>query len=323
MTRPRAFIPVGWLGIFLLQSLAAAPFVVVETPARLEIHDGDTTVFGWQRGPIEEPVGGEKFAASAFVHPLTTPSGFGLTNIQPSDHLHHFGVWWPWKHLRVDGKKFNCWELQNLQGRQTAVDAEVLHKSDDEVTILATSRHEIRRDDEYLPVLDEKTTLTFRRVGETTYQLDIDIQQKPASGQAVVVSAYRYSGFSWRGPASWTGETSTMRTSGGHDRTNANHQPARWVTVDGPTPAGHGTMLLMSAAPADGGTPELLRVWGPKQHHGEPFVNFNPVVKQSPQLTEPIVARRLYRLILADEAISPAQADKHWAAWEASLEKTR
>lgn len=297
-------------------SLAAAGFEVVASDARIEIRDGDKTVFGWQKGPIEEPKGGEKFAASAFVHPLTTPSGFGLTNIQPSDHLHHFGIWWPWKHVQVDGKKYNCWELQAGEGRQMAASAKVIRKSDDEVAILAENRHEIRDGDTYRPVLREETTLVFQRLDPRTYRLDIDIQQQPVDGIEVIVSAYRYSGFSWRGPASWTGETSRMRTSGGHDRTNANHQPARWVTVDGGTPGGHATMLILSAAPMHDGAAELLRVWGPKQHHGEPFVNFNPVVKTSPPLSDPAVAHRKYRLILADREITPEDADKLWKAWE-------
>ncbi len=296
-----------------------AAFEVVESDARLEIRDRDKTVFGWQRGPIEEPKGGEKFAASAFIHPLTTPSRFGLTNIQPSDHLHHFGVWWPWKHLEIGGKKYNCWELQAGEGRQMAAAAEIMRKSSDEVVVRTLNHHEIRDGENYRPVLREETALTFTRLEDDAYQLDIGITQTPAEGVDVLVSAYRYSGFSWRGPAVWTGQNSRMLSSGGHDRTNANHQPASWVMVGGPTPSGKATMLVLSAAPMGGGEAERLRVWGPDQHHGEPFVNFNPVVGKSLPLTEPAVAHRKYRLLMADREITPGEADKLWKAWETEL----
>jgi hypothetical protein len=311
------FLPLA--AVLAAGPLSAAGFEVVETDARIEIRDGDRVAFGWQRAPIAEPKGGEKFAASAFVHPLATPSGFGLTNIQPSDHLHHFGVWWPWKYLEVGGKKYNCWELQAGEGRHAATGAEVVRKSAAEVVIRATNRHEIKDGDAYRPVLDEEAILNFRRLDEATYQLDIAITQTPVDGVEVLVSAYRYSGFSWRGPAAWNGENSRMQTSGGHNRTNANHQPANWTMVGGPTPAGKGTMLILSAAPMDGGEAELLRVWGPDQHHGEPFVNFNPVVKKSPPLSEPAVAHRKYRLIMTDREIAPAEADKLWEAWKTEL----
>ena len=74
------------------------------------------------------------------------------------------------------------------------------------------------------------------------------------------VTKYRYSGFSWRGTAAWNKDNSTMRTSAGHHRDNANHQEALWVSVDGKTPGGMATMLMMSAAAKNGGAAERLRV---------------------------------------------------------------
>ncbi len=296
-------------------SVAAAGFEVVESDVRIEIRDGDQVVFGWQRAPLDEPDGGEKFAASAFVHPLTTPAGFSLTCIQPSDHRHHFGVWWPWKHLEIDGRTFNCWELQEGQGRQVATAAEVGGKEDDRVTLSLENRHEVRVGDAYRPVILETTTMVFSRLDEQAYQLDIGIIQRPVG--EVVVPAYRYSGFSWRGPEAWNHRNSRMRTSGGHSRGNANHQLARWVSVDGEAPQGRASLLLMSAAGFGGGDPERLRVWGPGDHAGAPFVNMNPVVNASLPLDHPAVARRHYRLVMADRTITSGEAERRWKRWQA------
>ena len=115
-----------------------AGFEVKESDSRIEIVEDGKTVFGWQIKPPKEPLGGiEKFPISAYVHPLAPPSGFVLTDVQPHDHLHHLGVWWPWKQVTVDGKKHITWELQNGEGRHVAKSAEVNSKTDDAVAITA------------------------------------------------------------------------------------------------------------------------------------------------------------------------------------------
>ena len=82
------------LGITVLP-LAAADEVAGEQDGRLTVRRGDTLVMAWQSKPLEKPTGGAKFAGSAFLHELRTPSGFAWTAVQPADHLHHFGLWWP------------------------------------------------------------------------------------------------------------------------------------------------------------------------------------------------------------------------------------
>lgn len=296
-----------------------AEFTVADRDGRIEIRDGGKLVFGWQHGPLRNPKGGEIFAGSAFVHPLCTPSGFELTQIQPGDHLHHFGVWWPWKLLTVDGKPYITWEMQQKQGRTVGVSAKVTSQSADQVSIEARNRAEIKpAGADYLPVMEERALLRFARLGEDAYALDITIENRPAKGIEVEVTKYRYSGFSWRGTAAWNKDNSTMCTSGGHDRDNANHEEANWVTVDGVTPAGNATMLLMSGAAKDGGVSERLRVWDSKAHHGAPFVNFNPVVKKSRPLVpeQTAVASRRYRLVMADHKIEPKEAEKLWQEWK-------
>ena len=296
---------------------AQAGFTAAERDGRLEVRDGDRLVLAWQVAPLARPAGGAKFAASAFLHPLCTPSGFELTAIQPPDHLHHFGVWWPWKFLNVDGKQHNTWELQEGQGRHVAVNARIASQSADEVVLELANRHEVAAGNSFVPALDERARLRLGRLGTDAYQLDIALDQRPAAGRRVEVVAYRYSGFSWRGSAAWNKDNSRMTTSEGHTRDQANHQPARWVMVDGKTPAGTATLLLLSAAAKDGGTPELLRVWDSNTHNGAPFANFNPVVRESLPLdaAHKQVSQRRYRLILTDRTLTPEQAEQLWRKW--------
>lgn len=302
----------------LLSLPASAQFKAADKDGRIVVRDGDKVVFSYQHGPLKDPKGGAIFAASAFVHTLATPSGFQLNDMQPGDHLHHLGVWWPWKLVGVDGGEFVTWEMQKKQGRHRAVDAKLVSADDDKVLITGNNVTEVSKDGEkYTPVIDGTASLVFSRHGKDGYQLDIDLHHTPVEGKEVDILKYRYSGFCWRGTPEWTAETSTLLTSGGHHRDNGNHQPATWCMVYGKTPTGKATMLILSAAEK----PELLRVWGSKDHHGIPFVNFNPVVKESLRLTEDnkAVSRRSYRLIMVDRELNAGEADHYWAEWTTSL----
>lgn len=314
--------------LLLLSTLLALPvaaqFKAADKDGRLEVRDGDKLVLGYQHKPLAEPKGGEIFAASAFFHPLATPSGFVLTDIQPGDHLHHLGVWWPWKLVEMKGKNYVTWEMQMKQGRHRAEEAGIVRADADEVVMNARNVCEVSSDGEtYQKVIKGQVAMLLGRHGKDGYRLDIDIHHRPVEGEPITIANYRYSGFTWRGPGSWTKDTSTMLTSGGHHRENANHQAAKWCMVTGETPTGKATMLILSAAAMDGGKPELLRIWDSSTHHGKPFVNFNPVVKESVALKEEnkVVSHRRYRLIMVDRELAAEEADLCWKQWTAPAEK--
>lgn len=296
-----------------------AGFEVKEGESRIEIVDAGKTVFGWQIKPPEEPLGGiDKFPISAYVHPLAPPSGFDLTDVQPSDHLHHLGVWWPWKQVTVDGEKHIIWELQKGEGRHVAQSAEVTSKTDDAVLITAHNEVQIRSGDGFEPVIAETALLRLSRMGDDAYVLDIDLRHEPVGDLPVEISAYRYSGFSWRGPLSWIAGNSTMVTSGGQNRDSANGEEARWVFVSGPSESGKATFLMLGGAEKDENPAERLRVWNSKMHKGHPFINFNPVMKKSFLLTDENseVASRRYRVVVADREISADEAEDFWKEWK-------
>lgn len=270
--------------------------------------------FAWQARPLSAPKGGEKFAGSAFLHPLRTPSGFEWTTIQPADHLHHFGLWWPWKYIEVDGAKYNCWEIQEGQGAHVARCAKSLSNGKQEWEFL--NQTVIKKPDAAPQSVIQETAQVGVTMDGDTQVIDISLRQK-AIGSAVTIVNYRYSGFSWRGPASWDKDNSTMTTSEGKGRDDANGTPARWLVVSGPTPTGSASVLMMSAAAELAGTPEQLRVWDSKAHNGAPFVNFNPVMKTALPLDDahPAVSNRKYRVIAADRVIDATAADAEWRKW--------
>lgn len=306
----------GAMAVPAAETAKPRDLAVAELGGRVEARRGDEVLLGWQVKPLAEPAGGAKFAASAFFHPVRTPSGFECTTIQPADHRHHFGLWWPWKFVEVGGTRHNVWEIQEGQGGLVARDVKLLEQGPGKLAWELHNEVLVAKPGSPPRVaIRETARVTFAASAEAN-AIDIDLDQQ-AADQPVTIVNYRYSGFSWRGPQSWNKDNSTMTTSGGHGRDNANHQAARWVVVSGPTPSGKASVLLMSAAEEIAKTPELLRVWDSKSQNGEPFVNFNPVVKQSLPLdaAHPAVAKRQYRVLLADRAIDAAAAEAEWRKW--------
>jgi hypothetical protein len=303
------------MAVFLSSAvLAETP---VERDGRIEAKLGEHAVLTWQAKPLANPAGSEKFAGSAFLHPLRTPAGFEWTSIQPADHLHHFGLWWPWKYIEVDGAKYNCWEIQEGQGAHVARTAKTLSSRTNGGLAWEFINETLIKKPGAAPVaVIHETAQVAVKVEGDAQVLDISLRQKP-TGSAVTIVNYRYSGFSWRGPASWSKDNSTMTTSDGKGRDDANGTPARWVLVSGSAANGTASVLMMSAAADLAGTPERVRVWDSKSHNGAPFVNFNPVMKAALPLDDahPAVSNRKYRIIAADHTLDAADAETAWREW--------
>jgi len=300
----------------VIASVLATRMSTFGNEALPEFHQDGKLLFAWQAAPLANPAGGKKFAASAFIHPFSTPGGFQLTTLQPSDHLHHLGLWWPWKFIEVDGKKFNTWEIQEGQGAHAARSVKTLSNKPGQAEWELLNETVFKpKDTAPVVAIHEKAQITLKTDADATV-LDISLQQK-AAGSPVIIDAYRYSGFSWRGPATWNKDNSTMTTSGGKNREDANGTAARWVVVSGPTPTGTASLLILSAAEKNTGTPEKIRVWNASVHDGTPFVNFNPVMDKPLPLDDahPAVSKRSYRVIAADRTIDAAAADALWRRW--------
>jgi hypothetical protein len=298
-------------------SLAAADiWTTVEEDGRIQARLNGETVIAWQQAPISNPKGGEKLAGSNFIHPLATPSGFITTDLQPDDHMHHFGLWWPWKFIQLDGKTHNTWEIQQGGGRHVAGGVEIIQKGPGSIQWRLSSHIEVN-DGGQAPriVIRETTDLSLRLLNKQLMVLDMDIRQR-AEDARIVIGKHHYSGFGWRGTPEWNGENSKLVTSEGHDRENGNGEPVRWVLITGERPGGKASVLLMSAA-ATTGEPERMRVWSAGAQSGRYFVNLNPVALDDIPLDDDhsAVSHRRYRVITSDREIDAGEAGMLWKSW--------
>ena len=130
-------------------------------------------------------------------------------------------------------RKYNCWEIQEGEGAHVARGAKLLSDGPDRLEWEFSNETVVKKPGAAPVTAIHETArvgVTMRGDAEV---LDISIDQKAAASPVTILN-YRYSGFSWRGPLSWNKDNSTMTTSEGKGRDDANGTPARWVVVSGP-----------------------------------------------------------------------------------------
>ncbi len=313
----------NWIVIFCLANAVLLASSSAESVELLEIDVEGAPLISYQAEPMKNPKGGEGFKGSDFIHPLKTPSGFTITELQPADHLHHFGLWWPWKYVSKEGQKVLFWELQRGKGR---VEARGGEKSGNGFT--ATSVYTVHapngKTEEWI---SEKVKASVSELIDSPargYFLDIEIDQSVLGEQSLEIVKYRYSGFSLRSTFEWNRNNSTMITSEGREHPESNLTRARWVLLQGPNDTeGRAGVLLMSH-PANRNHPEHLHTWDnwkPGPRHDSVFVNFNPVQNEPFTMRPGEVYVRRYRLFVFDGAIDTDKAERLWKDWAATAGK--
>ena len=112
-------------------------------------------------------------------------------------------------------------------------------------------------------------------------------------------------------PASASAPTSSGRE--GTRRPDSDGSRARWIFVNGPSPAGHSGLLIM-ACPANYNSPEPLRIWNEEANggRGDVFINFSPTKNTSWQLQPGHTYRLRYRLYAFDGEMTPQRSMQLW-----------
>lgn len=293
--------------LFLGTSISACAAEKVSVPV-----DGKDLVT-YQAAPLSNPVGGDKFRGSNFIHPLATPSGFTVTESQPKDHPHHFGLWWPWKFIESEGRQILCWELQNGDGIVEAKSSKPTSNG------LITESVYIDRKAPGGPrtLLNETTRLTVSGIFNEPahgYFLDLEIDHQVAGDQPLTISKYRYSGFAIRATPVWNKDNSTLLTSEGEGRAAANSSQARWVRAEGTNGKDGTAGVLLMGHPDNHSHPEKIRTWN-EHYNGAIFINFNPVMAE-PWIFQPNKTyTRNYRVFVYDGSLTADEAETLWKSY--------
>ena len=270
------------------------------------------------------------YRRNGFIHPAWSPAGNVLTNINPTDHWHHYGIWNPWTLIEYGGQEYDLWNLGDKKG--TVLFDSLYHSATGSLfaDILVRHRHIIFEPQKeevtnhiwgimrFTPkhekvIMNELQDIRVWNIEDGVFLWDLDFSLFPCTALPVILKEYRYAGFGWRATPDWTKENCVMMTSEGKSRPEIDGTNARWVYVTGMSPKGKSGILFM-ASPENHNFPEPLRIWDETQNggRGDAFINFAPT-KNEDWILEP--GKRYdfrYRMYVFDGDITPAKAEAIW-----------
>jgi hypothetical protein len=308
------------LATLLCAAAARADFSSQMADGQLTLLRDGAPLLVYHSGRVDAPSGVDPaFGRSGFVHPLFTPSGQVLTRIQAPDHLHHYGIWNPWTQVRFRERVYDLWNIGGKQGtvRFAAFESPPVEAG----TAAFTAIHEHVAFDgegrETVLLRERQTWIARPGPDASSYILDLVIELACATNDPVTLLEHRYGGLGWRATEEWDRDNSSIVSSEGRTRADADSSKARWVLVQGDLDGGraHGGAALLSW-PGNYNHPEPLRVWPPDMHgRGDVFVNFSPTRDRDWRI-EPGVPQTLrYRWVVFDGSRSPAEAEGWWTGY--------
>ncbi|MBO4656282.1 MAG: PmoA family protein [Bacteroidales bacterium] len=253
------------------------------------------------------------FNRGGYIHPAYTPSGFVLTNIQPADHRHHYGIWNPWTKLMYEGQVYDCWNLVERQGTVRPEAVEALYEGDVFSGFNASLNHIVFTDAGERTAMREIWKVKVYNVGDG-YLWDFESELTPGS-KPVTLKEYRYAGLGFRANAVWTKENVEMMSSEGRTRQQIDNTTGRWMYANGGTGVGNNVAgLLYMCHPDDYNYPEPIRIWNEQQNmgRGDVYMNFVPTKNMDWKLKAKHTYTLKYRFYAYDGMMTPTKAEKIW-----------
>lgn len=259
------------------------------------------------------------FRRSAFIHPLWSPDQQILTRIQPPDHYHHYGIWNPWTRTRFQGREIDFWNLGEGQGTVrfknyiSYITGPVFSgfKALQEHVDFTSGRGESVALNEILDIRIWNTDSEIKN-----WLIDFTSVLNCATDSAVLLHEYRYGGgIGFRATELWGTDNSSVLTSEGKSRDEADATRARWCIICGETQSGAGRSgILFMSSHQNREHPEPLRVWPSETMEGKEnvFFMFTPI-RHNEWMLEPGINHVLkYRMMVFDGGLSSREAERYW-----------
>ncbi|MFW2475910.1 MAG: PmoA family protein [Sediminibacterium sp.] len=284
----------------------------------LNISYNKQNLLTYQFKTVYPPAGQDtNYKRSGFIHPLNTPNGQTLTNIQPKDHYHHYGLWNPWTHTLFEKDTVDFWNIKGKQGTVRFAKFTEQKSTANYASYTALHEHVVfKKDGTEKVALNELQTVKVHSFNEKdqSYIIDITSEMRCASESPLLILAYRYAGIGWRATPFWTKDNSEMLTSEGNTRDNTDNTKAKWIITYGSLPDNSEGGIVMMSHPTNYNHPEPLRIWDKKANggRGDVFVNFAPT-KDKDWLLEPGKKYVLkYRLLVFNGKTDAPKAENAW-----------
>lgn len=296
-------------------------FNLSKTDDDIVISRQERTVLKYRHSTMFPPDGiNPLFKRSGFIHPLNSPGGEELTRVQAPDHYHHYGIWGPWTLTKIDGREVDFWNLAKGQG--TVKFASILSGISGEVYtgFKVLQQHiDFGNKGEDQIALNEVLEVRAWNVSPEVWVIDYISTFNSPLPNGILFDAYRYGGgIGFRATEKWMKENSTILTSEGKTRLDADGSRARWYIVEGESavPEKRSGILFMSH-PVNREHPEPMRVWpmDAGEGRGDLFVEYVPI-RHEPWTIEPFQDYTLYyRMIVFDGEIGKDAAEAYWSSF--------
>lgn len=283
----------------------------------LVIRAGGRPVLNYQYETVYPPQGVDTaFKRSGFIHPLWSPEGKVLTTIQPRDHYHHYGIWNPWTHTAFRGDTIDFWNLYQREG--TVRFAGFSEKESGPVYggFRARQEHVAHPYGDKTVALNEVWDVRVFNLGDGMWLWDFTTELNCATADPVTLLEYRYAGFGFRATEQWTNKNSSVLTSEGRTRKDADGSTAKWCIMKGEVDGSDAGILFMGY-PSNYNFPEPLRIWPENANggRGDMFFNFAPTKNMDWELEPGKTYALRYRMLVFDGDLTAEQAEQTWQAF--------
>jgi hypothetical protein len=277
-------------------------------------------ILNYRKSILYPPAGIDTaFRRSGFIHPVYSPSGNIMTRISPKDHYHHFGIWNPWTKVRIGDHETDFWNLGSKQGTvrfagiNSVIDGPVyggFSVKQDHIDFRGAKPEELAINE----IWDVRTWNTEPVPGIKAYIVDLTTFLSVAGNEPIVFVAYRYAGgIGFRATGEWNNKNSTVLTSEGLTRKDADGSRARWADINGVFKDKGNSGITFFSHPSNRDFPEPMRVWPENQNGvGDVYFEFCPTRHKDWELVPGNLYRLKYRMLVYDGKIESATADRLW-----------
>lgn len=253
------------------------------------------------------------YKRSGFIHPLWSPQGAVLTNIQPKDHYHHYGIWNPWTETEFEGHEIDFWNLGRRLGTVRFVSFASVVDGPVFGGFKALHDHIVYPDSAEKTAMKEIWDVRVYNLPSNAYLWEFTSTLNLATPSPLKLKEYRYGGFGMRATAEWTNQNSKALTSEGKTRVDADGSRAKWGMISGETSKGEAGVLFMSY-PSNFNFPEPIRMLPLDSNggRGDVFFNFCPTKNMDWNLVPGKEYTLKYRLLVFEGDLTKEQADAAW-----------
>jgi len=309
---------------YLCRSVSQQPeneITTVVTPGAISLFKGNFEILNYQTAIHYPPPGVDTiYKRSGFIHTLKTPSGNVLTRVNPPDHYHHLGIWNPWTKVRIGNHVTDFWNLYEKQGtvRFAGVNSSVngpvfggFSVRQEHIDFQGKYPEELAINE----VWDVRTWNVEPLYGMKAFLVDLTTFLSVAGDSSIIFEAYRYGGgIGIRANEEWTRENSTVLTSEGKTRLDADGSRARWTDLNGAFKNNGNSGIVFFSHPANREHPEPMRVWpvDANEGRGDVYFEFCPIRLKEWILNPGKVYRIKYRMLIYDGKIDKSIADRIW-----------